>query len=178
MICCTAKQLVVRSVLVVPACIFDLTLPVLFGVAWLQYEELCCLPMMVITVVFLSSTVLSVSGIYAVFHVKNVVDILAFGIILSLLIGTVSMPWLNRHIGYEEACSEAKKMAPQGKAGPIAAWKMKNAEDMDVYLGCVPEVVPQNANPGDYFPNSAVLLELNTINGGFKCVWKTKRARW
>ncbi|MDY6266436.1 MAG: hypothetical protein SPM31_04820 [Prevotella sp.] len=108
------------------------------------------------TAIVLAATVLSVIGIAAIcrlFSANNhgrlltTINILGSGMLIAVFIGASALPRLNAYIGYSTICHEALTVASRFKTTDIRVWRMKRAENMDVYLHSPVTVIPSPALP-------------------------------
>lgn len=58
---------------------------------------------------------------------------LAAGLFVALFVGGMALPQLNPELGYGALCADARQAAAEGDA--YCVWKIRRAENMDVYLG-------------------------------------------
>lgn len=121
-------------------------------------------------IVYVSATILTVSGVYALFHIRKSVLALSIGVMVAAFASIPVIPVINQHVGYASVCSSAMRLSQTAGGLPIVTWKMKNHEDMDVYLGRVPEVIPDDATPAKCLARSAVVIEPDKGKTGWKAV--------
>ncbi len=159
-----------RPSLVVPACIFTLALPVLVLAECVGSVASFALPKMAHLAAYVSATILTISGVYAVCHVRKSVRSLSIGMMAAAFVAIPIIPVINHYSGYASVCASARRMSQEADGLPIVTWKMKNAEDMDVYLGQVPGLIPDDATPDKYLTTSAVVIERDKSKGGWKVV--------
>ncbi len=79
------------------------------------------------------------------------------GIYISIFLLGWNVKYLNNYIGYGEICQEVKKVRKQySLSDKTYVYKMKNAEDMDVYLG--DEVITLQKPLDEYTPKGLIIL--------------------
>ena len=79
------------------------------------------------------------------------------GIYISIFLLGWNVKYLNNYIGYGEICQEVKKVRKQySLSDKTYVYKMKNAQDMDVYLSY--EVIILQKPLEEYTPKGLIIL--------------------
>lgn len=69
----------------------------------------------------------------------SAISLMAAGVLGGTLVAGFSFTRINAYIGFKDVCSTAQAMITAHHANKVVAVDMKRAENMDVYLGCMPE---------------------------------------
>ena len=113
--------------------------------------------------VYAASAVLSVSGFVALWRLfgkrpDGAVCGIGAGLLVAVFVGSFALLRLNGKLGYGELCKTVAEVSRRTGINNIAAYHVKNAEDMDVYLGrSVKEVGNAGTLPG-CLDNSCLLI--------------------
>ena len=147
-----------RYALALPSAIIVVALPAVLIVGWKIVPEINT------TAIVLAATVLSVIGIAALCRLFSAnshgrllttINILGSGMLIAVFIGASALPRLNAYIGYSTICHEALTVASRFKTTDIRVWRMKRAENMDVYLHSPVTVIPSPALPLPHIATSS-----------------------
>ncbi len=105
---------------------------------------------------------LTAGGLWSLFRLWRCGDAtcgvvsLAAGLFAALFTGAFALPSLNSMIGYGDLCRQATEVAEaENRSGRYAAYRIRRAENMDVYLGVPVRVVTE---PDSLAPLADVVL--------------------
>lgn len=160
-----AREKWYKPSLILPACIFAMALPILVIAEYIGAFHPVQLLLRTQVLVYFAAAFLTIGGILALLNTDKAVSHMATGMLVALFIVGLTIPSLNRYIGYAEACKEAESISQRTGIKRIAAWKVKNAADMDVYLRQAPIIVPDEADPNQYFKQPTLLIMHNGAQG-------------
>lgn len=123
-----------RFSLLIPAMVLTSTLPALFLIA--PHIDF---PLLHPVYLPLAASILSASGITGIVcFFKNRytagTNSLSIGILLAILTGGLSLPTLNKYIGYGEMCRKAQSIARQNGINNYYYYNIRSGENMDSYL--------------------------------------------
>lgn len=98
--------------------------------------------------VYMAAVAMTLSGLSALYCSLRLADrlalsvrMLAAGLVCTFFVGGWALPALNPQIGYEALCRASLDMAREKKTDRLATWGVRRANNMDVYLGRVPDVI-------------------------------------
>lgn len=60
---------------------------------------------------------------------------LAYGLLIAVMVGSFAVPALNPYMGYGAVCEKVKPLIDQNPRREVYTWRVRRAENMDVYLG-------------------------------------------
>jgi len=124
----------------IPAGILSLIFPGLIVTSLLyEFNEVGISPL-----VFIAGFILSGTGILSIrFLIKrsmtNSIISLATGILLSVFTVSFAIPKYNRYIGLQQICDQAKETTTKNGSVNYYYCEMPRADNMDIYLGKMPE---------------------------------------
>ena len=162
-----AKERWYKPALFLPASIFAIALPALVVAEYIGVFHPFQLPLSAWVLLYFSAAFLTIGGILALLNADKAVSHMVAGLLLAVFTGSLAMPSLNPYIGYANVCKEALSISQRTGIKRIAAWKVKNASDMDVYLRQKPVVVPDEADPSRYFNQPTLLIVPDETRGNF-----------
>lgn len=118
-----------------PSAIFALALPavgaaIYFG--WVEYDGPAF--------AYDAATILTAGGFYGLLMLvrKGVyasIKSAGWTLLAAVFVGAWAMPYFNPAMGYGEVCRKAADISAKENIDDIYVWKIKRAENMDVYLG-------------------------------------------
>lgn len=162
-----------RPALAIPSAILTLAFPALalthcaglLGQALSQQSD--------IVLIYLAALVLTLCGIASLRRVSHAIPLITRGVLAAIFIASFALPAFNSRIGYRAVCAQVQAMSRRTVITHIAAWRVKNAADMDVYLHRSPDVVPQEADPMTYYTTPTLMV----VPGGGRGVYTVRVCR-
>lgn len=131
-------------VAVVPGAVWMLALPAV-AVAW-AVPSLGLSPFLSPCLV-VAAAVLTATGARGMWQalrrraLASAVRTMAAGVLCALFVAAWELPRLNDYVGYGNVCREARQVAAAHGVADYATWRMRRAENMEVYLHrAVPEL--------------------------------------
>jgi 4-amino-4-deoxy-L-arabinose transferase-like glycosyltransferase len=92
--------------------------------------------------------IISTAGILSlrILHSSNiqiykVITTMGTGILLSIFVASFAMPQINPFIGMEALCKEAKEIAEKEGINNFVYYRLKQADNLDVFLGTQPQAL-------------------------------------
>jgi len=82
----------------------------------------------------------------------------AKGLLFALFVGGWAVPKLNAHIGYGPVSKAALEATRTEGVRDITTWRVKRAENMDVYLGRQVRILPEDSVPTPESTRNAILI--------------------
>lgn len=91
------------------------------------------------TVISIAALVLSISSMLSLYflwkkHLLHAINSLAIGLLLTIFIGSFSMPGLNPYIGFREISQKAQTIAHEKGIKNYYFYKFRSGENIDAYL--------------------------------------------
>lgn len=100
------------------------------------------------------------------------VKCMSAALFLGLFLAGFALPAANEWLGYRVICAQALKTARQEGIEHFAAWGLRRAENLDVYLGVGVTVLANKADPNAEFASSGPVVlitrsrDLPRVQGG------------
>lgn len=120
-----------------PALLFSVSIFVLaYFILFEDENKVLNQPFIILGTVVLSLSALST--LYFLYKRKDLgkaINLLAFGIILTIFIASWSLPAVNSYIGYANLSKEIKKVKAEKQIVATYLYKLKRADNLDVFLG-------------------------------------------
>lgn len=152
-----------KALLTIPMWVLTLTLPGAVVARWVAPEQaLLHSPWL-----YIAATALSIGaawGLYEAYKGKGVEQYekatlrLTLGLFITLFVGGFAFDTINDQIGYAKLCEKIETLSQQSKIKEVAAWRVKNARDMDVYLHQDVREIADDGSPLDSIHTNCLLV--------------------
>lgn len=151
-----------RATVAFPAVVFAVALPALAVATQapgLQYLNSGLL--------YAGAALLTASGLYALYllymrkqemRISGAIRALGIGLLCAVFTGGWAMPRLNEETGYGPLCETATEVARQQGVSDFRTWRIKRAENMDVYLHHPVQILPAEETPVPDAAHPVVLM--------------------
>lgn len=149
--------------LAIPAAIFALVLPAVIVYAHIITTTALPIPL----IGYAAAAVLSIGGIYSLYvlckrkstHATyQSIRAIAYTLFATLFVGGFALIPFDSYVGYRSLCKRTLELSNQTGIKRITGYKLKNASDMDVYLGRSVDTWPLCETPVDSLNRPTLLL--------------------
>lgn len=149
--------------LAIPAAIFALVLPTVIVYAHIITTTALPIPL----IGYAAAAVLSIGGIYSLYvlckrkstHATyQSIRAIAYTLFATLFVGGFALISFDSYVGYRSLCKRTLELSNQTGIKRITGYKLKNASDMDVYLGRSVDTWPLCETPVDSLNRPTLLL--------------------
>lgn len=121
----------------IPAGVFALIFPVFCVFIW-RTDEISFLNNLFVYLACASLTLTGISALVFLHRNPNLnkgINILAIGLLIAIFIGSFSIPYLNKEIGYTHLAERGKTLARENNINSYSFYKLSRAENMKTLLG-------------------------------------------
>ena len=115
--------------------------------------------------VYAAAAILAASGLMALHNISRLqkdvyvgIRMLAIGFTCTLYMLGWALPSINPWIGYKDLCQTAQNIAERKETTNFAAWNVRRAENIDVYLGNPVQIIPDSEEAKTHLLHNTVLM--------------------
>ena len=152
-----------KNLLIIPMWVLTLTLPGAVVAGLVVHGQ----PLLGSPWFYIAAAALSAGSIWSLCEAYKGKDIklyekatlrLTIGLFITLFAGGFALDTINDQIGYAKLCKNIETLSEQSKIKNVAAWRVKNARDMDVYLHHDIKEIADDGSPIDSIKTSCLLV--------------------
>jgi 4-amino-4-deoxy-L-arabinose transferase-like glycosyltransferase len=122
----------IKLMIAIPAILFVFAIPILNIIGHFINE--------ISLFFYMDAAFLTITGIvtlyrlYARKETLRAINFMAIGLLISIFCGGFGITNINKYLGYGDLCKEALSMSKEYHLNNYYTWKLRRAENMDVYL--------------------------------------------
>lgn len=154
-----------RLSVALPAMVLSLALPAVIYLSVTDKSFFFGLPIIYAAVAITSIT--GVAVLFLIFWKKELllsIRVISLGVLLTVFIAGWGMPQLNPYIGWEKLCEKARQVAVENGISDYSVYRIKRAENMDVFLDEDIEVITKEDIVGQIYKSKILMLPEKVVD--------------